>query len=669
MSKINIQGIVDEIKGQFSVYAPLLEAIVNSIQAIDEAKITNGKIRVVFERANKINFNDEALPEIINVYVIDNGIGFIEANRDSFDTYRAATKKEIGGKGFGRFMYLKFFNSVRVESVYKNGTDGYSERKFNFGKQFNIIENEEVTTLTTLANENITKVSLLGIIKIDSLEKQLETIARKLFEHLLIFFVDPAYKCPEIWLEDGSNEGADGKLLLNDFLSRRKEIELIKSEPFTLKNGSKKEKFTAKVFKIFYTNKKSRITLVAQKRQVTETPIHNYIPEFVDDFFEITGEGDKQVRRNYIIKVYVIGEYLTSNASVERDSFDFPKEIADSLYPFSQKDIEAATANVVKTIFTEEVNVRSERKREQIMKHVNETAPWHKPYINDIDLSSFSFNAEPEKIETELQKYKFNEEVKTRKDVKEILEDTTLEYEKKLEQVLSKVTQIGKSDLAHYVSNRKVILDIFQKLLNRDQDGNAEYEKDIHKLIFPMNRDSTQVDYENHNLWLLDERLVFSDFVASDRKIGKKNSPTEPDLVIFDKKGAFRAGDNEFSNPITLYEFKRPKRENYNSDEDPIAQIGNYLEEIRAGKYETPGGVEKIKVNEYTPAYGYVICDLVAKIKEFAKINQLTLSPDGEGYFGFHTGYRMYIEVISFKKLLKDANLRNKIFFKKLQIE
>jgi len=667
MSKINIQGIVDEIKGQFSVYAPLLEAIVNSIQAIDEAKITNGKIRVVFERANKIDFNDEVLPEIVNVYVIDNGIGFIDSNRDSFDTYRAATKKEIGGKGFGRFMYLKFFNSVRVESVFKNNGNGYSERKFNFGKQFSIIENEVVTPVTSKVKENITKVSLLGIIKTDSLEKQLETIARKLFEHLLIFFVDPSYKCPEIWLEE--QDDVANKILLNDFLSKRKEIELIKSEPFTLKNGNKKEKFTAKVFKIFYTNKKSRITLVAQKRQVTETPIHNYIPEFVDDFYDIKGEGDKQTKRNYIIKVYVIGDYLTSHASVERDSFDFPKDTADSMYPFSQKDIEEATAEVVKSIFTEEVNVRSEKKREQIMKHVNETAPWHKPYINDINLASFSFNADPEKIETELQKYKFEQEVQTRKDVREILEDTTLEYENKLQQVLSKVTQIGKSDLAHYVSNRKVILDIFQKLLNRDQDGNAEYEKDIHKLIFPMNRDSTQVDYENHNLWLLDERLVFSDFVASDRKIGKKNSPTEPDLVIFDKKGAFRAGDNEFSNPITIYEFKRPKRENYTSDEDPITQIGNYLEEIRAGKYETPGGVEKIKVNQNTPAYGYVICDLTTKIKEFAKINQLTLSPDEEGYFGFHNGYRMYIEVISFKKLLKDANLRNKIFFKKLQIE
>lgn len=665
MSKINIQGIVDEIKGQFSVYAPLIEAIVNSIQSIDEAKIKNGRIRVVFERAKKIEFGDEALPEIINAFIIDNGIGFTETNRDSFDTYRAATKKEIGGKGFGRFMFLKFFNSVHIESVYqKNGS--YEQRKFRFGRKFNIIEGEQVELVTKKIKENSTKVSLLGLLKTDSIEKQIETIARKLFEHLLVFFVDPSYKCPEIWLEELDSEN---KILLNEFLLRRKEIELIKSTPFTLVNGRRREKFTVKVFKIYYSAKKSKIILAAQKRQVTDTPIQTYIPEFADDFFEITEEGGKSVRRNYIVNAYVIGEYLTKHASVERDNFDFPKDVADPLYPFSQRDIELKASDVVRSIFPEEVSSRSQEKREQIVRYVNQSAPWHKPYVNDVDISSFTFNADEQKIEEELQKYKYEQEVRTRREANEILNDDTLAYEAKLEQVLSKVTQIGKSDLAHYVSNRKVILDIFQKLLSRDPDGNAEYEKDIHKLIFPMNKDSTQVDYENHNLWLLDERLVFSDYVASDRKIGKGKAPTEPDLVVFDKKGAFRAGDNEFSNPLTIYEFKRPKREAYASDEDPVVQIGEYLEEIRAGKYETPQGVEKIKVNQYTPVYAYVICDLTSKIHNFAKIHQLTLSPDAEGYFGYHNGYGMYLEMISFKKLLKDANLRNKIFFKKLQID
>ena len=79
--------------------------------------------------------------------------------------------------------------------------------------------------------------------------------------------------------------------------------------------------------------------------------------------------------------------------------------------------------------------------------------------------------------------------------------------------------------------------------------------------------------------------------------------------------------------------------------------------------------MKQIKVNENTPIYGYVIADLTEKIREFADKHQLTESADKEGYFGFHRGYKMYVEIISFKKLFKDAELRNRIFFKKLQLE
>ena len=83
-----------------------------------------------------------------------------------------------------------------------------------------------------------------------------------------------------------------------------------------------------------------------------------------------------------------------------------------------------------------------------------------------------------------------------------------------------------------------------------------------------------------------------------------------------------------------------------------------------------PDGSEPIKASNETPIYVYVVADRCDKIDEFAaKDFSLTLSPDGEGYFGFSKGYNVYCEVISFKKLINDAKMRNKIFFKKLGIE
>ena len=185
-----------------------------------------------------------------------------------------------------------------------------------------------------------------------------------------------------------------------------------------------------------------------------------------------------------------------------------------------------------------------------------------------------------------------------------------------------------------------------------------------------MGKDSTTTNYEDHNLWILDERLVFSEYIASDKKIGTKaDALKEPDLVVFDKINSFRNGDNEFSNPLTIFEFKRPKRTAYKEEDDPILQIGKYLKDIKLGKYEMPEGYEPIKVNDNTPVYGYVVCTINDKIRDFADKHQLTISPNQDGYFGFHRGYKMYVEIIDFSKMLKDATLRNKIFFKKLQLE
>ena len=43
--------------------------------------------------------------------------------------------------------------------------------------------------------------------------------------------------------------------------------------------------------------------------------------------------------------------------------------------------------------------------------------------------------------------------------------------------------------------------------------------------------------------------------------------------------------------------------------------------------------------------------------------------PDGQGYFKWISNINLYVEVISWQKLLKDAEMRNKIFFRKLGIE
>lgn len=665
MSRINIQGTIDNIRSKSNVYTPLIEAIVNSIQSIISKGIENGKIEIILHRENTLEF-DNSIPNIKTIEVRDNGLGFTQQNRDSFDTFYSELKKEIGGKGFGRFMFVKYFNNVKIESVFKDNTEKLLFRNFRFGKEYEIIVDEKIEE--TKAVDTYTNVILKDLKQGHNFDKQIETLSKKILEKTLIFFINDSFKCPTIIIKENDNSHS---IILNDYLTGKNEIQLYNSCEFSLVDNKSLEKvnFTAKIFKIYYPgSQKSKISLTGHNREVTETPLYKYVPEFEDDFFDVSSENES--KKNYIIKTYVLGEYLDNNVSIERETFEFPKDGSSLYHPFSQVDIENEASEITKNAFGDDVKIRSEKKHQIIRNYVNNSAPWHKPYLSDLDISTIPYNTKDENIELELQKVKFQKEQATRAEIKEILDSPDEEVNGRMAEAISKISEIGKSDLAHYVFNRKSVLEAFNRLLKRRDDGKGELEKDIHNLIFPMGNDSENCDYHEHNLWLLDERLVFSEYIASDKKIStKKDALGEPDLLVFDQKQSFRNGDNNFSNPLTIFEFKRPKRENYKEEDDPILQIGKYLEKIRKGKYEMPEGLEKIKVNENTPVYGYVVCDITSKIKEFAKKHQLILSPDQEGYFGYHNGYKMYIEIVSFKKLMSDATLRNKIFFKKLHLE
>ena len=142
MSKLNISGIVKGIKAQTTYLTPIIEAVCNSIDSI--GKRPNGSIDIIAIRDGQKSFNDKedsVCGSIIGFDVIDNGVGFTDANRDSFDTYLSGHKYESGGKGFGRFMYLKYFKKVSIDSYYCF-ENKYWHRTFDFGHNEEIIENE-----------------------------------------------------------------------------------------------------------------------------------------------------------------------------------------------------------------------------------------------------------------------------------------------------------------------------------------------------------------------------------------------------------------------------------------------------------------------------------------------------------------------------------------------
>ena len=667
MSNVNVGRAVENIRESTTVYSAIVEIIVNAIEAIDEKGNSDGHVLIRARRSPQLE-TDGSLPEIQGFEIEDNGVGFTNEHRDSFDTLYTDLKIKEGGKGFGRFICLKYFDRLEVESDYPQG-DSYFHRFFRMGKGKDIIIDELVVTSTAADSKTVVRLDWLRSGK--SLDKRLDTMARILVEKLLPYFITSDYSCPRIVLSE--SDGSDA-VVLNDFVSNQissviQEIPLT-TQSFELKAGEAHEHFSVRLFKIFYPkNLKSRISLVAHKREVSSSLLHSYVPEFSDDFYEKPSAPDG-VERNYIVKAYVFSPFLDRHVSLERGSFDLEAG-GRLLYAIGQGDIEQSSAEIAKGALGDDITIRQQKKKEHVQTYVDENAPWHKSLLPSVDLTNMPYNPSAEDIELRLQKEKYRQELQIRKDVTQVLSGGKLDgLRANVARLVEAISESSKNDLVHYIALRRNVLEIFGKSLEVDEAGDYHSEGLVHDIIFPRKGVTEFTAFEDHNLWIIDERLNFTSYVSSDIALAGGASE-RPDLAVYDKRILFR-GDNEASNPITIFEFKKPQRDDFvnpSSKEDPVQQIIRYVNNIRDGKFKTPGG-RKMLVESNTPFYGYVVCDLTTKVEEWLlREKNFKVMPDRLGWFQWIENINLYVEVLSWDKVLRDARLRNSIFFHKLGIQ
>lgn len=666
MSNVNIKRAIENIRSGTSVYTPVVEVVVNAIQAIESAKDTaSGLVEIIVKREKQMDLGG-TVPEVDGFEVVDNGIGFTDLNRDSFDTLYSAHKISEGGKGFGRFTCLKYFESLEVDSTFEKGGKLF-DRCFEMGKENEIIINESIAESKKYSTGS--KIKLIKLKRTKFPDKKLKTMARVLVEKLLPYFVSEDRIPPTIVLRE---EDESEVVVLNEYVKTQGQIQEIKSasSEYFLDGVDEQKRFVGRVFK-FYSprSQTSKVSLVAHRREVTSVSLHKYIPEFIEEFFDRESNGKEIHDRNFIIKVYVFGDYLDDNVSLERGGFEFQKE-NDALYGVSQVEIERSAAELARVAVDSEVQARYEKKTRKVNEYVREKAPWHTGMLADVDLTDMPYNATDEQIETRLQKIKYEQEVQVRAEVKKILEKGEInDLKDKATDIVRRISGATKNDLAHYIALRRSVIDLFEKSLQLEADGSYSSEGVVHDIIFPRKGDSDVTPFNDHNLWLIDERLNFTEYLSSDLPL--KGRQDRPDLLAYDKRVVFR-GENEATNPVTIFEFKKPQRDDFvnpSSNEDPVQQVIRYVRRLRSGDFRTPQGRE-ILISENTPFYGFVVCDLAKKVRSWLEEEKdFKPMPDRLGYFKWHENLNLYIEVIGWDKVLKDASMRNRIFFHKLGIE
>lgn len=665
----DIQGRLRNIDlGAEKVLMPLFEAIVNSIHAIQDLGIDNGCINIKIDRDNfQTGFIDNGEMAPINGFtIIDNGIGFDDKNYLSFKTSDSTFKLDRGSKGIGRFIWLKVFDHVEISSVFLQ--EGVcKQRKFKFThtgegisdhKIINTPEEEVETTVALKMLKNKYKVKC---------PQGIDIISKRILEHCITYFM--LDKCPAIIVHDG-HETINLKYYFENNVKSgfNEKCFIINEHEFILKTL------------IFYDTqgRDHTINYCANSREVKKEKLSKYLLDLPTER-KIKDEHN----RSFIYCAYLTSKYLDDKVNSERTNFNIAndsKEYTLDIEDICFNQIRNDSLKIISEYLSPYLKELKDSKEEKIKKYVNTKAPYYKPLIKYAShlLEKISSNLSEEKLEIELHRNMLEYEISLKEQGQQFISNLDKnfsnypEYKAKYYQFLEQYNDLGTANLARYIVHRKIILDIFEKNLGRDENGKYHLEKDVHKIIFPLRATSGDTEFENHNLWLVDERLSYHQYLASDKSFKDLeelsiDSRERPDVIVFNNPVAFVEGEYQPYSSIVILEFKRPMRDNYDDSENPITQVLGYIRKIRSGKFTDKNG-RLVNLPEKIPFYAYIICDLTSDIKDFAEDAGYNVTPDLQGYFGYNTNFNAYIEIMSFEKLLGDARKRNQVLFRKLNL-
>lgn len=647
--------------------------MVNSIHAIEELTENSGKefiiIEIIRSDQTEVSLGDtkkpgpETKPDIVSIKIKDSGIGFNEQNMQSFCTLDSEYKANKGCKGVGRLLWLKVFERVHVESDYLEEGIIY-HRHFDFDADKGIHNDRKAQSNASHSSTTISLINMKDIYR-QHARKNIETIAKDILNHCLWYYIRPG-GAPSIKVKDEETE-VDLDNIFEDLM-------VTQESPTFIQIGNHQFSLTHILLSPRSANDHT-LAYCAGNRVVTEEKLRKHISGL---YGRLKKNSDE-----FIYYCYVTSPYLDENVRIERTGFDieydYPDIFQDDSLTFKQ--IESPILECIKSYLTDYIQHNIEAGRAHIKKYVDTIAPKYKPILPLIPPEELIVDPDTSEKDLDLFLHSKTRDIEQAciKEGHELLKNSsfrdTEQYMDRFNIYKATIKELNKSKLADYVINRKSVIDLLEKALEWDSTGKYSRENIVHDLIMPRGKTSDTENPDTINLWLIDEKLTFHNYLASDKTI--KSNPLidsectkQPDILAL--KGfdipILISETNQFPLPsITIIEIKRPQRNDYNEgeDRDPIEQALEYIEKIREGRSKTDVG-RPIPSSEAIPGFCYIVADLTPTLRKRCKIHALQMTSDELGYFGYQPQYKTYIEVYSFDRLVKEAKERNRAFFDKL---
>lgn len=646
---------------------PIMECVSNSVISLSQSglPLKDRKIDVEIIRgvSQQSKLFDDIKP-IKNVVITDNGIGFNDKNLESFETpHSNILRKQYGCLGVGRFTVLAAFRKMKIRSNFRvNGHWKYRELNFDALKEVEIVadnDSENELNQTVVEMRDCFNDSIL-----DKTAVSIEVIAREIMEHFLVFHL--CDDLPNITVLEGGEEPQN----VNDLYEG-----LMKGNEVNFKVESQKFK-----------------GIITRNRKITSRKNH-YIHYCADS--RVVGRarplGSLDSIFNYplwhqseecFLDVFVVSPFLNEKKNSTRTRFLIPNSKEDRLYDdeITLQDIGQQLAKVLRKEYSEQVKQMQEADMQDWRSYMTQHPRYNSLSKDEEFLRGLPAKTTEEKKEEILHRTIYRKE----KEIDGVLQDfikTKLVNEENIQEITKEIQEkaiLDKDSLADYMVRRKAVIDLFDRFLEADKKGDYKLEKDIHKLIFPMGTLSEEINYEAHNLWLLDERLVSYQFIASDKEIRTYcdvDSQKAADLVLFNNPIGFGDTNHGDISSLIIFEFKRPGEVAGNMPKNNRWEFSEltdkYFEDFRFGKRKKIKNKGRaVNVSQTTPKFGYIVLSEIPQdLADYNVEMKGWKKTPFSSFYKIEPGSNMHIEVMTFDNLIKAAKQRHNPFFDRLFVK
>ncbi|QDZ12550.1 hypothetical protein [Devosia ginsengisoli] len=621
------------LSGSFdSFLLPVYEAGSNSIHSLIEHLgadhvATQGKLTFAFSKGST--------PEQFSVAITDNAAGLNDTNFRAFRTPFTGNKLRRGGKGFGRFIAFKVFESIQYKSRYNE--DGQDlTRAF----VFDVSKDEEITELVLEPEFPYINGCAVTYESVrPTYHRQWEAVSEeKLLDHLtsnfLTYLVDG--RMPETVVEvEGKHHN------LRDHFAKtfkHEQTHLLAVEIEGVSHDLRCDVSRVERGKPF---SKHTLLFFADNRLLgAGRAIENKI-------------GRSAFQRpdgtEYVVIATLSGTFLDTHANQARTALEVDEDQIATIVDIACEAIlqtESAQHELIKD--DQRDTVVDLLQRHPLLRYGlsgSTVADYVKSKPNSWRQENFV---------SDLAVQRLREERRWTAYVQNTIADKDL-FDQRKSQLLQRVSDTYRDALAEYIVHRKAVIEIADRLRGADDNGTMTREDAFHQLIFPRHQDSVSAKQFQHNLWMLDERLAFVSYISSDRTLhgGRRQLGDKVTDIAFYDECYVTGGQGNTS--VVIVEFKRPGRDDYS-----FGKEGS--DPIRRKSFLTTSG-KTIDIPTATPITAIIVADLEPSLRSLAKRYDFDETWDKRGLYKYHEEFDVFVEVFGFDKLVSDAEKRNAAFF------